>query len=106
MIEHAQEYRPLVRVLIGKRSGQVVQNRFRKLIVELVQEDLAGFAPAGPPRDAMVHYIAGAFLELLAWWLDTRTLLDASELEELFHRFTKPILHRWVPGTRNGTKIR
>jgi AcrR family transcriptional regulator len=92
MIDHAHEHRRLFRAIIGKRSGHVVQQRFRRLLIDLVREDLAGLAPAGPRLDATVHYVAGAFFELLIWWLDARTPLQPSELEELCHRLTTPVL--------------
>ncbi|MBN1208368.1 MAG: TetR/AcrR family transcriptional regulator [Myxococcaceae bacterium] len=92
MIEHAHEHRRLFHAIIGKRSGHVVQQRFRQLLVDLIREDLAALAPAGPHLDATVHYIAGAFFELLIWWLDAPRPLPPSELEQLFHRLTAPVL--------------
>ena len=92
MIEHAHEQRRLFRAIVGKRSGQVVQQRFRQLLIDLVREDLASLAPAGPRRDATVHYVAGAFFELLIWWLDARNPLQPSDVAELFHQLTTPVL--------------
>lgn len=92
LIEHAHEQRRLFRAIIGKKSGHVVQQRFRQLFTELVKEDLAGLAPAGPQLDATVHYLSGAFFELLIWWLDTRNPLQPVEVEALFQRLTAPVL--------------
>jgi AcrR family transcriptional regulator len=92
IIEHVHEQQRLFRAIVGKRSGHVVQTRFRQFLIELVQEDLAGLARPGSRRDATVHYVAGAFYELLTWWLDTRNPLQPSEVEELFHRLTTPVL--------------
>ena len=69
-----------------------MQKRFRQLLIDLVHEDLAALFPAGPHMDAMVHYVAGAFFELLIWWLDTRNPLQPSDVEDLFHRLTTPVL--------------
>lgn len=92
MIEHVAEQQRLFRAVIGKRSGQVVHQRFRALLIELVGEDLAPLAPPGPRRDAAARYVAGALLELLVWWVDTRTPLQPPELEEIFEQLTAPVL--------------
>ncbi|MHB8875490.1 MAG: TetR/AcrR family transcriptional regulator [Myxococcaceae bacterium] len=92
LIEHAHEHRRLFRAIVGKRSGQVVQQRFRQLLVDLVHEELAALAPAGPRLDGTVHYVAGALFELLMWWLDARNPLPPADLEQLFHRLTTPVL--------------
>lgn len=92
LLEHAHENLRLFRALIGKRSGQLVQRRFRELVLELVAEDLADLAPAGPVLDGTVHYVGGAFLELLTWWLDSRSPLPPADVEALFQRLTTPVL--------------
>lgn len=92
LIEHAHERRRLFRAVIGRRSGYVIQQRFRRLVIELVREDLAFVAPAGPRLDATVHYVAGALFELLIWWVDTRNQFRPADVENLFHRLTAPVL--------------
>ena len=85
--------------MVGKRSWHVAQTRFRELLIELVREDLASLAPNGPRRDAIVHYVAGALFEVLIWWLETRSRLQPSDVEELFHQLTTPVLDM-LRGTR------
>jgi AcrR family transcriptional regulator len=92
LVEHAGENRRLFRAIVGRRSGQVVQQLFRQLLVELVREDVSGLAPAGADRDAAAHFIAGAFFEVLLWWLDSRSGLQVSQIDALLHRFTAPVL--------------
>ncbi len=84
MIEHAHENKRLFLALVGKRSGQVVLQRFRELVIELVKEDLSTSRAPGPARDAAVHFISGAFLELLSWSLETRSPPGIPDLERLF----------------------
>ena len=83
MIEHAHENRRLFSALVGKRSGQVVLRQFRALVVELVREDVA-MAPATPRREAAVHFIAGAFLDLLSWSLEQPRAVEVAELDGWF----------------------
>lgn len=80
LIEHAHENQRLFRALVGKRSGQVVLAQFRELVLDLVREDLGAL----PARETTVHFVAGAFLELLTWWLDARTSLTPEDVEHSF----------------------
>lgn len=92
MIVHASENLRLFRALVGRRSALAVQTQFRRVVVDLVREDLARSAPNAPQLEALTHYLAGAFIELLSWWLDTRAGLEAAQLEALFHSLSAPVL--------------
>ncbi|MEW5942743.1 MAG: TetR/AcrR family transcriptional regulator [Pseudomonadota bacterium] len=92
LIEHVGEHQRLFRAVIGKRSGIVIQRRFRQFLIDLVKEDLvAGGIPAAR-RDAAAHYIAGALFELLTWWVDSRSALAPHDLEAVFRDLTTPAL--------------
>jgi AcrR family transcriptional regulator len=90
LIDHAHEQRRLFRAIIGKRGGQVVQQKFRSRLVELVREDLSAVLPASAERDAAARFIAGGLLEVLSWWLEARSPLPPSEVERLFLRMAQP----------------
>lgn len=92
MIEHASENLRLFRALVGKRSGHARQKRFRQTVIELVCEAPAALTPPGPRPLGTAHYLAGAFLELLSLWLDTRPTLAPKELEQLFQELSAPVL--------------
>lgn len=83
LIEHMFEQKRIFRSIVGRRSGHVVQMRFRELMLQLVGDSLEKTVPAGWERDAATHYIAGALFELLSWSVDddTRT---AEEIERCF----------------------
>jgi len=92
LIDHAYEQRDLFRALLGKRSGHFVQKRFRQMVTEIIKQDFAGFSSSRAYLDATVHYVAGAFMELLTWWVDSRSSLEPAEVETLFRRLTTPAL--------------
>ncbi len=92
LIEHIHEQRKLFRSIIGRRSGHVVQTRFKEMVLQLVEEDLSRFLAAGWQRDATVHYVAGAFVELLAWWVEARGARQVEEIERHVHRLTLSII--------------
>ncbi|HET9954025.1 MAG TPA: TetR/AcrR family transcriptional regulator [Polyangiaceae bacterium] len=88
LIAHTHENRRLFRAMVGKRSGRAIQKRFRQLLLDLIQEDLASVLPAGAQREATAHYLTGAFFELLMWWHETRNSFSTEELDTLLHRLT------------------
>lgn len=90
LIEHAYEQRTLFRVIIGKRSGHVVQKRFREMVNQLVEEEIS--LPVGWQRDAGIRYVAGALVELLAWWVDAGNARSADDIERLFYQLTLPVV--------------
>lgn len=91
LIEHAHEQRKLFKGLIGRRSGYVVQQRFREMVVRLVSHELPPTS-GGLPREAVARWLSAAFVELLSWWVEQRTMLPPAELERLFNQLAHPIL--------------
>jgi AcrR family transcriptional regulator len=93
LIEHADEQRNLFRAIIGKRSGHVVQKRFREMVCRLVEEE--GLRPhATWKQKAGARYIAGALVELLAWWVDSGKAHTADEIEEFFYQLALPSIRQ------------
>lgn len=92
LIDHVGEQRKVFRSIVGRRSGLVVQTRFREMVLQLVEEDIALRVAAGWERDAGARYIAGAFIELLAWWVDAGKARSSSDIEKHFHQLTAPVI--------------
>ncbi|WP_077592178.1 TetR/AcrR family transcriptional regulator [Polaromonas sp. A23] len=92
LVDHVHEAQDVFRALLGRRSGHYVQDRFRELLIELVQ---AG-APAGKSRSwqsaARAHYLGGALFEMLAWWLGKNQPQKPAEIKDLFHQWSRPVL--------------
>ena len=94
LIEHAHEQRKVFRSIIGRRSGYVVQQRFREMVIRLVADELPP-STGRLPRQAAARWLAGAFVELLSWWVEQRAPLPPAELAALFEELSRPVLeHR------------
>ena len=74
---------------------QVVQNVLRKLINDLVRDDLKVMLEQNDSRgvatDAVVEFISGGLFGLLLWWLGGKAKLSIEELNALFRRFAIPV---------------
>ena len=92
LFQHAREYQPVYRALLGRRTAQVVYRGLLEVVIELLNEDVAEFAPPGPFRDAAVRYLAGGFWELLQLWGNQPNGSSALEVDEIFRRLTMPVL--------------
>ena len=84
LIEHVHEQRKIFRHLIGRRSGYVVQQRFRELMIRLIADELPASA-GGLPREARVRWLAGALAELLSWWIEQRSPMPPDALAARFN---------------------
>jgi AcrR family transcriptional regulator len=93
---HTNEYREAFRAMVGQRSGAVVQRLLHKLLVELIREDVRRTvvrADSSPVQtEALVHFITGALVGVLMWWLDGRMRLSVGEVNAYFRRLALPAL--------------
>lgn len=93
LIEHAYEQRRVFRGMIGRRSGYVVQQRFREMVIRLIMYELPA-STGNFPRVAVARWLAGAFVELLSWWIEQRTPLPPKELAVLFNELSRSALEQ------------
>jgi len=91
LVAHVHEAQEVFRALLGRRSGHYVQDRFRELLIELVQAGTPSKARSWQAT-AQAHYLGGALFELLAWWLGSNRPHKPSEIEALFDQWSQPVL--------------
>ena len=100
MAEHARDHAELHRALAGNRGGAVAFAGIREILCELIRNEFV--ASAGKrakdemPQELAVQYVVGAYMAVLAWWLDSRSKLSATEVDAMFRRLTI----EGVPGLR------
>ena|SRR5947209_2818373 len=94
MLAHVNEHRHLFFAMAGKRSGAAVQNVLRKLVIDLVRDDVKAMVARSDAHstvsDAVVEFIAGGLFGVLMWWLSGRAKLSVEEVNALFRRFAIP----------------
>lgn len=87
LLDHVHEQQRVFRALLGRRSGQVVQDRFCEMLVDLVEQDLGVSAASPWSERARAHCVAGALFQLLVWWLGSAQPQSPDEIEDAFRRF-------------------
>jgi len=96
MFAHANEYRDVFRVMVGKRSGSTVQRLLHKLLVDLVRDDVKGTVARAEtravPTEAVVQFIGSALFGLLMWWIDGKMRLSVADINAMFRKLAVPAL--------------
>lgn len=92
LVDHAQENLRLFKAVIGKRSGASVQRRFRDVVLQLIDDDLARMKVAKEKRLWASRYISGGFIEMLLHWLESPRPPSSAELASTFLSQTAGLL--------------
>ncbi len=97
LLAHAQEAQAVFRALLRRRSGQFVQDRFRELLVDLVQTSMAVASPtvassaAGWQQEARAHFLGAAIFEVLVWWIGENRPHNPADVERLLLQLSQTV---------------
>ena len=85
MFEHACGYKHVYKALVGGRGGVVAVNEIRRVLSELVQDELSGIWEDGAvSRELAVQFIVSTFLTVLTWMLERKPKLTPSQADLMF----------------------
>ena len=88
---HVGSHRPLWRAIVGRESGFIVERQMRRLLLDVVRPELKGFAGSREKvSELSAHYIVGALMAVMTWWLDRNPRLSPEEVDSLFRRMAVP----------------
>ncbi|TCU06810.1 TetR/AcrR family transcriptional regulator [Rhizobium sullae] len=87
MLEHAQAARELHHALLSS-SSDAIHDELRERIRRVVRHELADkrIGSTNVPAEVAVQFISGAFVAVLAWWINGNADLSPSEVDELFQQ--------------------
>jgi AcrR family transcriptional regulator len=90
LFEHAHDRKDLFRALAGSRGGAVALAAIRRIISDVVRDELAKTADKNSadsiPREVIVQFIVGACMAVLTWWLDKGAKLPPAKIDAMFRR--------------------
>lgn len=91
---HVDSHRQLYRVIVGRESGAIVDRHMRRLLLDLVTRQTAGSPrPPNPvPSEMAAHYIVGALMSTVVWWMGPNANLSPEEIDRAFRQMTLPAL--------------
>ena len=88
-LRHVDGHRRIYHLMVGRPSEVTIDRYMRRMLAELVREDLAtqpGRQSAPKNQEVAVQFATGALWSLLHWWISTRTKLSADDLYAQFRR--------------------
>jgi AcrR family transcriptional regulator len=97
-LQHVRSQKRFFEAIIVGTSDVRIRRKTTALLVQTVQREMArgasvprhgavgsgAAAEARMMRDAQAHGVVGAFLGLVAWWLDAGRQLDAESIDRVF----------------------
>ena len=92
MLAHVHEAQEVFRALLDRRSGHYVQERFRELLVEMVQSELVAGNATAWQEAAKANFLGGALFQLLVWWLGHSRGHQPHEIEAMFRHWSAPVI--------------
>lgn len=88
--EHAGHFQALVRGHAGEQVWEMIQDvlcrRIEQTLSEL-DEDEQAFPVS---LDLVARYLAGAFLQMLKWWIEAAMPYPPEQIDEIFQRLALP----------------
>jgi AcrR family transcriptional regulator len=98
IFEHLYRHRRVGGDRMGTRGRAILHEHLRRVLAELIADDLrkdlsSRRKAAGKiPSDLLVQYVASTFILVLNWWVETRSRLSATEVNDLFRALVLPTL--------------
>jgi AcrR family transcriptional regulator len=103
MFEHACAYRDVYRAMLGGQGSIIAINEIRRVLTELVKEDLAEVGDdVAVPRELMLQFVVGTFLTALTWCLEKRPKLQPSQIDDLFRHLVTRGIGRAIVANAGG----
>jgi AcrR family transcriptional regulator len=89
---HLEEARAVLHPIFQGKDSLLILRRLRDWMAQEIEASLrAAFAEADStiPLDVLAHYLAGAQIALVQWWLQKRQPHTADSLAQTFHRLQR-----------------
>jgi hypothetical protein len=99
MLDHAYGYRSVYFALLNTRACPIVRQSLQEILEELIQRECQAeiaklkAAKSEVPVDSFIHYLTSAFFAVLIWWMDRRSRLTPSQIDEIFRSLVLPTVH-------------
>ena len=88
---HVDGHRRIYDLVAGKPSEVTLDRHMRRMLTELVLEDVLRRPRArrgSKAAEVAAEFVSGALWSLMVWWISTRSRLSADDLDAHFRRLT------------------
>jgi AcrR family transcriptional regulator len=88
LFEYAGKRRELYRIMLRQSNGAVLSNKLHQVIAAEIEREIGQsrvFQGVTLPPPFTAHFIAGALIGLLTWWLEMPNPYTADQMADMFH---------------------
>jgi AcrR family transcriptional regulator len=96
--EHAQHFQALVRGHAEEKVWEVVQTTLSRTIEQALASISVEKHPPAVPLPVVAQYLAGAYLNLLKWWIKAEMPYSPERMDEVFQRLALPGMWTTIKG--------
>ncbi len=91
-LRHVDSHRALYRATVGRESWAIVHREIKRMLTEFATESAKGIRGKNLAAEAAPQYVAGALMNVVVWWLESRSKATAEEMNEVFVKMTAAAL--------------
>jgi AcrR family transcriptional regulator len=96
--EHSQHFQALVRGHAEEKVWKVAQTTLSRTIEQALASTYAEKRSPSVPLAVVAQYLAGAFLSLLKWWIETEMPSSPERMDEIFQQLALPGVWTTIEG--------
>lgn len=86
LFEHARAYRDVYKAMGRGRGRALVLNGIRKIVSDAIRRDVfettGELSDRGIPREIAIHFLVGAYMSALTWWLETNATMSPHQVQD------------------------
>ena len=94
LFRHAKQMHQQFQVLLKGHGGEVLLKTAQTLLSKNIEQNLASTLSekrySAVPLEVVSQYLAGAFLNLLKWWLEAEMPYSPEQMDEMFQHLAMP----------------
>ena len=96
MFDHAHGYRNVYFALLNTGAWPIVRQQLQAVLEDLIRRECKAeiaklkTANSDVPVDLFVHYLTSACFAVLIWWMDRRSRLSPSQIDDVFRSLVLP----------------
>lgn len=96
LFRHVREFQPVYRALVWGRGSELIFKKIQTQVAAHIEQHLAERVrpdhPPAVPLPVLAHFVAGAFLTLLKWWMDSKLAYTPEQMDAMFGQLVGPSL--------------
>ncbi len=94
LFRHVREFQPVYQALVWGRDSELIFKRIQQQVAGLLEHQLAARVradrPPVVPLPLLAHFVAGSFLTLLKWWMDSKLAYTPEQMDAMWWTLVQP----------------